>query len=209
MSLQDLYRNIPNFSRAEPSIMMIFDSGTNSLRPLMTSDFGISGDAQLVTLQSQGSTGTTFNGDGLSFLAVAQSGLPTPKSEGSLTLPLFDLNGRLVLKGYNFATDSINVTEVAPFQAQVLSSQLFNAATDTGVSSVVNVENFSKISTQLVITDTATVIIETSNDNVNWHPEASGSASDILDFEGARGYIRGVISSVSAGNVTLNLKAKV
>ncbi len=59
------------------------------------------------------------------------------------------------------------------------------------------------ISVQSVITLTATVAFEVSNDNVNWFAAGSDTADAMTDYPGSFIWMRGNVTAWTSGTVTL------
>ena len=80
-----------------------------------------------------------------------------------------------------------------------------------GVGAVVNGDTYrcyqSKKSFQVLISDTATVRLQVSNNGVNWETIASGelTASGRLNVDAPTPYIRAIVSSYTSGTVSVIL----
>ena len=80
-----------------------------------------------------------------------------------------------------------------------------------GVGAVVNGDTYrcyqSKKSFQVLISDTATVQIQGSNNSVNWNTLSDGTltASGYLHVDAPTPYIRAIVSSYTSGTVSVIL----
>jgi hypothetical protein len=82
-----------------------------------------------------------------------------------------DTIGRLVLKGYITASDTLGVTDTSPAKQAKLGPLSFTQLTAAGSTAATNVRPYSNITFQILIAtiDTSvTVRVEGSMDNTNW-----------------------------------------
>lgn len=96
-------------------------------------------------------------------------------------------------------------TLVATLQAQGtnLEATLFSARTTSGDSLAVNVSGYEHHTVQHVINGNVTVLTKTSLDGVNWHVEATNTASTLFRLTGAAKYVQATYATGSGTLTTL------
>ena len=146
---------------------------------------------------------------------TAQSGVPSEASDGDAVALWVDQYGRIVIKGYNFSQDALNVVEQAPAEMQTLEfidDPLLDAVTATGHSFEVDASQYNRANFQIVassVSSGATIQIQASHDGTNWAVLSDNviSADGITDIQlsGKWKNLRAACTSYTDGTYTCTL----
>jgi hypothetical protein len=157
---------------------------------------------------------------------IAKEYMPSEVADNTAAALLLDLHGKLILAGYNYASDALNVNVVNPASERTIGPLTqFTAMATAGAGAWVNVKGLSNFTFHILVgggTTNTNIVVESSMDGVNYAPckddILNSTANGILNITSdgnyelvfsnrAYEYIRISIDSIDDGNCTAILTA--
>lgn len=222
-----LYATVADLTNANPLVTMIVDANGDQITSFGGSSIKILGnddatEATVSDLTNSNALHTLLvdnNGDQITSFgssAIAEASTPTPVADGAEVNPWYDLYGRQVLAGFNFALQALDVNVVNDTLIEKSGPTTnLNAVTANTDGASVDVSEYHNVTVHITaasITDGATFSIESSLDGTNWVE----LDSDIIGANGtseysyanvAYAYVRTRITSRTDGTFTSKIYA--